>query len=218
MRRVRHRRERRQSRSAWGQAQQIKFAGAANGPCRLAVPVRVVQLRAAQDEAVERTVAPTRVPYVGPGRIDHGLKRPGDRTSFLFADATVRRSGTRHLISSRPGQSLANPAAHGGNLVIAQLAGGRHLEVARVLDRREDATLGRLGDDRRGPQVAAGKNGPPRIKAQPSLLLVCGMAFPTVGRQERSNLALEERDLRGSERRARLGGLLAAPSPTAIAP
>ena len=56
---------------------------------------------------------------------------------------------------SRPGRSHFDPAFQSGDLLVLELAFGRHLQVARLADRQDQQALfGVSGHDRR-PRVAA---------------------------------------------------------------
>src|SRR5439155_17082524 len=98
----------------------------------------------------------------------------------------------RARLGIRPRGAALHPRGQGRDLVVLQLPGRRHLDVAVVADHPDDGAAGRVArlEDRAG--VAALERLGPRVEPQPALLLLRTVALHAPARQNRPDLVLEE--------------------------
>jgi hypothetical protein len=113
----------------------------------------------------------------------------------------VRNGRSRHRLSRRPGCAGVHPLGENVDLRLRQLAGRRHREVfVAVVDRLEDQAFREvLGVDRR-PVVAAFDDQRAMVEPKPAPLLLVVVAFEAAFDEQRTDLLLEEIQLRRRER------------------
>ncbi len=162
----------------------------------------MVLLEPGQDVAVD--FAPR------PGRLFNRRRRhdfdflEGPELPLLVGDFVgMRRAVGRRRLARRlgPGEAQLDPAGQRGDLGIAQLAVGGHLQGVAIADRLDQIAVDRLAGDRRRPRFAPFEHRGSVGQLEPSLgLFQIAMALVAALDEQRPHLAFDELE------RFRIGG------------
>src|SRR5262249_27721164 len=158
-------------------------------------------LQGRQNEVVDWRSGPVLVLYRRQGDIPQRLERPV-LAPFLEVKITFFNVAGNLVIG--PEGAPFDPCDHVGDLVGAQLAARRHLQIAILVAYRleKEALLRRARDDG-GSALAALQEPGTAVQPQFRLRLLHAVAFVAVFREERADFLLEELD-------PLAGGLVAA--------